>query len=518
MKKLRMFLSMLLIIALSFTMAFAGNGNEGFKTGDLTEESTENHEKIAEKFIKSEFKGSEFKIKKNFKQEGLSTIRLQQYYYNVPVWKSEIIVNVSDKGVVKSVIGLPITLEGKLAHTVEEKINKPQATRIALEALGFKPVLLSNPKAELVVYNYNNVSRYAYFVEIVFDEPTPGRWFTFVDAETGAIINSYNKLATGKPSGDVTSGSDSTGTGSDVLGQQRSFGTTNLNGDYYLVDLNRNIYTMDARNRTRLPGSMWQDGDNIFNASYDAAAVSSQYNLTITYDYFMDKFGRDSFDNMGAQITSSVHVGRAYNNAYWNGSQFAFGDGDGSTFIALSGALDVVAHEFMHAVTEHTADLIYSNESGALNEAMSDIFGAAVEFHANENPDWLLGEDIVGSSFANPALRSMEDPTVCGDPDHYSVRYTGTQDYGGVHINSGIINKVAYLLAEGGSHYGVSVQGQGVVAMEEIFYRALTTYMTPSTNFAAAKLACEQAAADLYGANSAQVQSVTQAFIACGIN
>lgn len=195
-----------------------------------------------------------------------------------------------------------------------------------------------------------------------------------------------------------------------------------------------------------------------------------------------------------------------------------YGDGDGNTFVPLSGALDVIAHELTHAVTDTSADLIYQNESGAINESMSDIFGTLVEYHFNNKPDWQVGEDIYTPNVAGDALRSMEDPTLSGDPDHYSKRYTGTGDYGGVHINSGISNKAAFLLANGGTHYGVTVAGIGNDKAGDIYFRTLTQYLTPNSNYSHFRVSTIQAATDLYGASSAEVASVKAAFSAVGVN
>ena len=266
------------------------------------------------------------------------------------------------------------------------------------------------------------------------------------------------------------------------------------------------------------PGTLWLDADNVLNAAFDAPAVDAHAYAAQTFDYYKNVHGRSSYDGNGAQLISTVHYGRNYNNAFWSGSQMVYGDGDGSTFIPLSGALDVIAHELTHAVTDTTADLVYQNESGAINESMSDIFGTLTEFHFNNNPDWLIGEDIYTPGTAGDALRSMADPTLQGDPDHYSVRYTGTGDYGGVHINSGISNKAAYLLSNGGTHYGVSVAGIGNDKTGKIFYRTLTQYLTPNSTFSQYRVASVQAATDLYGASSSEVSSVKAAFTAVGVN
>jgi thermolysin len=260
------------------------------------------------------------------------------------------------------------------------------------------------------------------------------------------------------------------------------------------------------------------DADNNLNASYDRAAVDAHYYAGLTYDYYKNTFNRNSYDNKGAALNSTVHYGRSYNNAFWNGAQMVYGDGDGTTFIPLSGSLDVVAHELTHAVTDFSSDLVYQYESGALNEAISDIFGTLAEYYDNNNPDFEIGEDIYTPAKSGDALRSMSDPTKYGDPDHYSKRYTGTSDNGGVHINSGIINKASFLLSQGGTHYGVTVSGVGTSKMGAIFYRANTVYFTSSTNFSQAKAGAVQAAKDLYGSTSPEVTSVVNAFNAVGIN
>lgn len=527
-------LSFALVLTLGLSSTFAsGNPHKGFEVGELSGKSGEAKEAIALKFMErnaldGDVMGSlsvgEFKVLNKFADElGLSTVRLQQYYGNYPIFGSDQIVNIDSEGVVRSYIGETIKLEGKLEKKLDFDLTKKEAIDIAFEDLGFKPNLANKVDPQIVVYTIDEQPTYTYMIELVFDNPTPGRWFYFIDADNGNIVNKYNTISTAKPVASLTFNPANTaiGSGTDVLGNRRSVtANRHTDGKYYLADMTRGkgIMTYNANYSTRLPGTIWSDADNQYNMSADRTAVSSQANLGIVYDYYKAKFNRNSFDNYGAQIKSSVHVGSAYNNAYWNGTQFAFGDGDGDVFIPLSGALDVVAHEYTHAVTSKTANLIYQNESGALNEAMSDIMGTAVEFYANDNPDWLCGEDIAGPGLGTPALRSLEDPAEYGDPDHYSKIYTGTQDNGGVHTNSSVINKVAYLIGNGGTHYGITVEGQGVEAMEKIFYRALTTYMTSSTNFSGAKLACRQAAIDLYGAYSPEVEAVQDAFTACGIN
>lgn len=520
--KFQRYLALLLSVVLVASVSFA-QPSTGFESGNLTGKSAEAKANIALKFMQKRGFEGEFKIINETKDEmGITTVRVQQYFNGIPVFGSDQIVNIEEDGVVDSFVGLPIKSNGKISQKALHGIKQKDALNYALLDLGFSPELVNEPSPELIIYPLNGQYHYAYAVELVFDNPTPGRWFYFISTENGNVIDKYNTITTAKPVPTLTFNPANTvvATGKNVLGVQTSFNTNrHTDGKYYVVDMTRGkgIFTYNANYRTTLPGTLWTDIDNMFNVATDATAVSSQANLGTVYDYYKSKFNRNSFDNLGAQIKSSVHVGSSYNNAYWNGTQFAFGDGDGSVFIPLSGALDVVAHEFQHAVTSKTANLIYKDQSGALNEALSDIFGTAVEFYANSQPEWLVGEDIAGPGLGTPALRSLADPAAYGDPDHISKIYVGTADYGGVHTNCGVINKVAYLIGNGGTHYGITVQGQGVEVMEKVFFRALTTYMTSSTNFAGGKLACVKAATDLYGAASPQVKAVTDAFTACGI-
>ncbi len=301
-----------------------------------------------------------------------------------------------------------------------------------------------------------------------------------------------------------------------------------LSGDHLMSDAkykrarNRNTYT--ANNGTSLPGTLVRtettgtSSDTALNAAHDYAGN--------VYDYYFNVHGRDSFDGAGAQIKSSVHYSTSYNNAFWNGTQMVYGDGDGSTFIALSKALDVDAHELTHAVTERTAGLVYQNESGALNEATSDILGNSCEAWVRgvSSNTWKVGEDIYTPSTAGDALRYMNDPAAGGDIDYYPTRYTGTADHGGVHTNSGIANLAYYLMTVGGTHprgkTSVVVPALNATVStsinmaSKIWYRALTVYMTSSTTFSAARTATAQAATDLYGAAAAD--SVNKAWDAVG--
>lgn len=283
----------------------------------------------------------------------------------------------------------------------------------------------------------------------------------------------------------------------------------------YMYAKNRQTYT--ANNGTTLPGTLRISEGGALTGD---AAIDSAHNYAgNVYDYYKNVHGRDSYDGAGATIKSSAHYSSSYNNAFWNGTQMVYGDGDGSQFTALSKALDVDAHELTHAVTERTAGLVYSNESGALNEATSDILGNSCEAYSknagtpNANT-WKVGEDIYTPATSGDALRYMNNPTADGySKDYYPERITGTADNGGVHGNSGIANLAYYLMVMGGSHPRAktttvvtalsSTSSTSLDMAQKIWYRALTVYFTSSTNFSAARTATKQAATDLYGATAA---------------
>ncbi|WP_439743428.1 M4 family metallopeptidase [Bacillus pseudomycoides] len=519
-----------------------------FISGDLTGATGKKAESVVFDYLnaaKGEYKLGEksaedsFKVKQVKKDSATdaTVVRMQQVYEGTPVWGSTQLAHVSKDGSLKVLSGTVVPdLDKKEKLKNKNKIEGKKAIAIAQQDLGLTPKYEVEPSADLYVYQNGEDTTYAYVVKLNFLEPKPGNYYYFIEAESGKVLNKYNTIdhvngenqaplkqenakQEGKAVVKPVTGTNKVGTGKGVLGDTKSINTTLSGSTYYLQDNTRGatIFTYDAKNRSTLPGTLWTDTDNVFNASRDAAAVDAHYYAGVTYDYYKNTFNRNSINDAGAPLKSTVHYGSNYNNAFWDGSQMVYGDGDGYTFTSLSGGLDVIGHELTHAVTENSSNLIYQNESGALNEAISDVFGTLVEYYDNRNPDWEIGEDIYTPGKSGDALRSMSDPAKYGDPDHYSKRYTGSSDNGGVHTNSGIINKAAYLLANGGTHYGVTVNGIGKDKVGAIYYRANTQYFTESTTFSQARAGLVQAAADLYGANSAEVTAVKQSYDAVGV-
>lgn len=496
-----------------------------FKSGNLTAPSSEAPETILYNFLdknKQSYKlGSKqakdsFKVLKKSKDElGNTVLKLQQTFEGVPVFGSTQAAVLKDDGVLNVVSGTVVSdLDTKLEKKDKKGIKASQAVKIAESDLGFTPKYEQSPSPELVVFTADDNADFAYKVNLNFLDPKPGNYYYFISVKTGEILNKYNTL-------DEVSGTNSIGSGTGVLKNTVSLNTTLSSGKYYLQDNTRGngIFTYNSNNSSSLPGTLWSDADNVFSATNDAPAVDAHYYAGKTYDYYKSTFNRNSYDDKGSALKSTVHYGSKYNNAFWNGSQMVYGDGDGSTFTPLSGGLDVVAHELTHAVTSSESNLVYQGESGALNEAISDIFGTVVEYkYQASSADFLIGEDIYTPSVSGDALRSMSNPTAYCDPDYYPNRYTGTADNGGVHTNSGIINKAAYLIAAGGTFHGVTVSGIGIDKLGAIFYRTNTVYLTSSATFSQAKAAAIQSAADLYGSSSAEKTAVTNAFTAVGIN
>jgi vibriolysin len=296
--------------------------------------------------------------------------------------------------------------------------------------------------------------------------------------------------------------------------------------------INRKVYNgnhTDPNNPT-LPGTlMISEG----GSSTDTNAMDVYTNFGYTYNYYKTRFNRDSFDNAGATLIGTTHVGNNWVNAYWNGTQMVFGDGDGVNASYLSHALDVVAHELTHAVTERTANLAYQNDSGALNESMSDVFGNSAEAYRDGSVNantWKVGEQVWTPNTAGDALRYMNNPTQDGSSaDYWPQRNYASgctpsysNDYCGVHTNSGIGNLAYYLLCQGGTHprskTTVVVTAITMAKAEQIFYRALTTgLMTANTTYAQARTACKTAAEQLYGVGSAEATQTDNAWAAVGV-
>ncbi|MGW4736314.1 M4 family metallopeptidase [Streptomyces shenzhenensis] len=348
---------------------------------------------------------------------------------------------------------------------------------------------------------------------------TPSELHVVTDAASGKQLTSFEGVQTG------------TGTGQ--YNGTVPLGTTLSGSTYQLVDGDRAGHrTYDLNQGTSGTGTLFTDDNDVWGdgtqSNRQTAGVDVAFGAAATWDYYKDVFGRNGIRNDGVAAYSRAHYGNSYVNAFWSDSCFCMTYGDGSGNANPLTALDVAAHEMSHGVTSATANLTYSGESGGLNEATSDIFAAAVEFHADltaDVPDYMVGEKIDINGDGTP-LRYMDEPSKDGASRDYWSSTLGSVD---VHYSSGPANHFFYLLSEGSgaktvngvdydspTYDGQPVTGIGIDNAQRIWYRALTTYMTSSTNYAAARTATLQAAADLFGAYSPTYLAVADAW--AGIN
>lgn len=281
----------------------------------------------------------------------------------------------------------------------------------------------------------------------------------------------------------------------------------------------RLIYDMRNQGSSSLPGHLVRregeprTADPAVNEAYDHSGT--------TYDFYWRNFERNSLDDRGMTLVSSVHLGVQYNNAFWNGEQMAYGDGDGVIFQRFTRSLDVVGHELSHGVVTHTCNLDYRNEPGALNEHFADVFGSLIKQWKKKQTaataDWLIGPDIMGRGTTARAIRTFRnepayenDPTLGSDPQpkHLRNKYTGAADSGGVHLNSGIPNHAFFLVA-------AALGGNAWERAGRIWYRTLLA-LNRSSDFTQMVEMTTQTAASLFGHGSTEEKAVTKAWQTVG--
>jgi Zn-dependent metalloprotease len=416
-------------------------------------------------------------------EAGEAHVRVGQTVGGIPVFGGESIVHIGADGMFNSVTDRTVS---DVKVNLTPAITDRAAENAAVAATGGRNLLVGKPAVDMQILRQGGVDHLTYRVQLDMlnakDEPTMP--VVFVSAHTGKVVWSYDNLETAQ---------------------------------------NRATYT--AKNRTTLPGTLLRGEGQ--GPTSDAVANQAHDNAGHVWTYYSTRHGRDSFDGAGAQIRSTVHYSRNYVNAFWNGTQMVYGDGDGVQSGPLT-VLDVVGHEITHAVTERSSGLTYANESGALNEAMSDIFGAAIEAYrdgAVSANTFKVGEECWTPATAGDSLRQMDDPARYGDYDYWPTRYTGTSDNGGVHWNSGIANLAFSLAVKGGTHprgktsvVVPALSSNSLTSIQmaaAIFYRANTQCLTAGSNFSDAS-ACTQAAANtLYGAAAAS--SIATAWAAVGV-
>ena len=476
---------------------------------------------------------------------GTEHVRYQRSFRGMPVIGGDFVVH-SRNG---KLAGVSQTLATASRPALAARIGADQA--IVEAGSRFGSHFIGAPTSRMVVFARNTAPVLAH--EVVFNgikaDQTPTEMHYFVDANSGRVLDQWDAIHTARPGGGgstCSSPAAAVGTGKTLTVGNVVVNTTKCGTTYQMVDSTRGGgATHNMSMKTSGMGTVFTGSTNIWgnNLLSDAQTVAADahYGVATTWDYFKNTHGRSGIANDGKGAVSRVHYGRNYQNAFWSDSCFCmtFGDGDNGASIYPLVAIDVAGHEMSHGVTSRSANLTYSGESGGLNEATSDIFGTMVEYYANnanDPGDYVIGEELFpNNANMSNAIRWMFKPSLDGrSPDCY----TGSLGSLDVHYSSGVANHFYYLLAEGAvvpSGFGAgswanlspaslvcngntSLAGIGRDAAGKIWYRALTVYMTSSTNYAAARTATINAATDLYGATSAQTNAVKAAWSAVSVN
>lgn len=525
------------------------NGAEIIRMGKLSEipeyikfrEGKELDYSKLKSFFQSTFRLSpqiDFQILNSEKDQlGLTHYRLVQTLNNYPVEGTMYIVHTRNNKIVAMggqifdqvnvpnalVISEKVALSRALSYVAAEKYRWESAsTEAHLKEVTGNPAATWYPKGAMVVVAEKGIFgkenlRLAYKFDIYAEQPLK-RNFVFVDASNGEILHEQNRIM------DV----NTPATAITVYSGPRAIMTDSFNGSYRLRETGRGLgvetynmltgtsygATVDFTNTT----TTW----NNVNANLDQYATDAHWGAEMTWDFYDSLFSRNSVDNAGQKLLSYVHYDQDYVNANWDGTHMNYGDGDASLGYTPLTAIDISGHEISHGVTQFTANLVYQDEPGALNEGFSDCMGVAVRQFARNAPvmDWLIGNEIGGTPF-----RNMANPNQYGDPDTYggtNWHAPGGSDNGGVHQNSGVLNFWFYLLTMGGTgtndnNDAYSVSALGLEKASQILYRAQNLYNTPNTQFAGMRTNTIQAAIDLYGPCTNEVIQTTNAWHAVGV-
>lgn len=448
---------------------------------------------------------------------GFTHHRFTQSYHGFQVECAQLIAHEKN--------GKFVSVGGKIYHPgnapVSPSITQQDALAKALNHIQAEKYLWETqpefkPDGELVFapinFNFKNPKwRLAWKFDVFASQPMSRDW-VYIDAKTTEVIATLSQIHY----------NDTVGIAETKYSGTRNITTEPFQGLFRLRESGRKVETYDLNHGQNSQNATdFGDADNVWdnvNAQQDEVAGDAHWGAEMVYDYFLTQHNRNSYNNNGAFIRSYVHYGLNFPNAFWNGINMSFGDGDPNDLIAYPlTTLEIIGHEFTHAVTQHTAGLIYIDESGGLNESFSDIFGVVIEFWGKpQQASYIIGEEV---TVYGQGIRDMANPKAHEKPDTYLGEFW--QD-GGVHDLSGVQNHWFYLLSEGGagindtgSHY--SVVGIGRDKAADIAYRTLTVYLTQSSQYADARFFSIQAAKDLYGNCSEEVKQTTNAWYAVGV-
>ena len=473
---------------------------------------------------------NEFLLEKsNTDNLGMTHVKFSQVYNGLEVWGDEIIVHLDSYGNVVSVNGdyepTPnsitdingvLTSDGAISQALYEIRKSGDIVELSQ---AIKSLLKYNgPSARKIIwFDKFHQPHLSWVVEV--RSGLAKDWFYFIDAVTSGVLNYYNRVCFDGPQ---------SASAQDLNGINRTVGTYQVGSNYFMIDASQNMFdaskstlpdnpsgsiiALDIKNHDLSADASLYYVTSSNNQWGDPASVSANYNAVQTYQYYLNVHNRNSIDGSKMNIYSIIHAtenNQPMENAFWSGTVMCYGDG-GSYFKPLAGGLDVAAHEMTHGVTQYTANLEYQNQSGALNESISDVFGVLVD-----SLNWTMGENIIKdyNSFPSGALRDMADPHNGGTEGSSSwqpakmsefrqLPNTEDGDWGGVHTNSGIPNHAFYLAA----------QSIGRFKAGKIWYRALTVYLTRLSQFIDARIATEKAAADLFGESSDEYKAIQAAW------
>ncbi|MFJ3666496.1 M4 family metallopeptidase [Streptomyces sp. NPDC090106] len=460
--------------------------------------------------------------------DGTVHTRYERTYAGLPVLGGDLVVHESKSGSTEGVTKATkktIKVASLKAGVTAGKAEK-QAVSLA-KAAGSESTEASEAPRKVVWAGNGSAPTLAYETVVggLQEDGTPNELHVITDAATGKKLYEYQGIETG--------------TGKSLYSGTVTLGTYLSGSTYQLYDTSRGGHKTynKSHGTSSSAGTLFTDADDTWgtgaassSTTDQTAAVDAAYGAQVTWDFYKNTFGRSGIKNNGVAAYSRVHYGNQYVNAFWDDSCFCmtYGDGEGNTSPLTS--LDVAGHEMTHGVTSNTAGLNYSGESGGLNEATSDIFGTAVEFYAANSSDvgdYLIGEKIDINGDGTP-LRYMDQPSKDGASANYWSSSLKNLD---VHYSSGPANHFFFLLSEGsGSRTinGVSynsptynsstITGIGRAKASQIWYKALTTYMTSTTTYSGARTATLSAASALYGSSSTEYATVAAAWSAVNVS
>ncbi|WP_432187057.1 M4 family metallopeptidase [Streptomyces sp. Tue6028] len=459
--------------------------------------------------------------------DGTVHTRYERTYDGLPVLGGDLVVHQSKSGKAEGVTKATKAAikVASLKPAVTTAKAEKQALTAAKAAGSEKTAADRAPRKVIWAATGKPVLAYETVVGGLQDDGTPNELHVITDAATGKKLYEYQGIETG--------------TGKSLYSGTVTLSTTKSGSTYQLTDGTRGGHKTynKAHGTSSSAGTLFTDADDTWgtgsassSTADQTAAVDAAYGAQVTWDFYKNTFGRSGIKNNGVAAYSRVHYGNQYVNAFWDDSCFCmtYGDGSGNTHPLTS--LDVAGHEMSHGVTSNTAGLNYSGESGGLNEATSDIFGTGVEFYAANSSDvgdYLIGEKININGDGTP-LRYMDKPSKDGGSADSWSSGVGNLD---VHYSSGVANHFFYLLSEGsgaktinGVSYnsptsnGTTVTGIGRAKALQIWYKALTTYMTSTTKYSGARTATLSAASALYGSTSTEYKAVAAAWSAVNVN